>query len=186
MIQTMALAFSLSLDGFAAAVAKGASYPDLSAGHRARIALGFGAAEALAPIAGFLLGAHFAAGLAAVDHWIAFGLLSALGLRLIWRSRAPADVAAPGRGPSLAAAACAAIGASVDGAVVGVTLALTGQEIWGMAAAIGLISAAMALAGLRFGGILGARVGRRAEAAGGLGLIAVGTHILFTHLAGAG
>jgi putative Mn2+ efflux pump MntP len=86
MLQTLILAFSLSTDAFAASVAKGARFPNMSFGRIAAIAFSFGALEACAPLVGYLLGMQFAGTIEAFDHWIAFTILGFLGGRMIWIS----------------------------------------------------------------------------------------------------
>lgn len=183
MIQTLLLAFSLSTDAFAASIAKGARFPNLSWPRRVSIACGFGALEALAPLIGYILGIQFAAAIDDYDHWIAFGLLGALGLRMIWKSFHPdGEDEQASAAPSLAAVIVTAMGTSVDATVVGVTLALFSNNIPLTLGAIGLVTFGMTLLGLRLGGAIGARTGEWAEFFGGLGLIAIGANILVTHL----
>jgi putative Mn2+ efflux pump MntP len=74
-----------------------------------------------------------------------------------------------------------AIGTSIDAMAVGVTLALIEADIVVTAIAIGLATFAMTTLGILIGHGLGARFGRLAEAAGGVGLIAIGSKILIDH-----
>lgn len=182
MLQTIVLAFSLSTDAFAAAVAKGARFPGLPLRQTALIALSFGALEALAPLIGYVLGLQFAGVIEDYDHWIAFGILCFLGVRMIVASfdrECAADVAAA---PTVAAVFATALGTSVDATAVGITLALFSDNIPLTLATIGFVTFAMTLIGLRLGGVIGERTGKWAELFGGLGLIAIGARILQTHL----
>jgi hypothetical protein len=74
-----------------------------------------------------------------------------------------------------------AVGTSIDGMAVGVTLALRDADIAINALAIGMATFAMTTMGVLFGRFLGGRFGRFAEAAGGVGLILIGTKILAEH-----
>ena len=183
MLQILILAFSLSADAFAAAIAKGARFRDLPLQRALTIALGFGLFEALAPLIGYLLGLQFQNVIDAFDHWIALGLLGALGLRMIWKSfHMPADEikeTAPSAGSVLATAA----GTSIDATLVGVTLVFFGVNIALTLATIGVVTFGMAFIGLRLGGYIGARTGSWAEFLGGLGLIAIGAQIFLSHVA---
>lgn len=183
MLQTMILAFSLSADAFAASVAKGARFPGMTLPRTTCIALGFGALEALAPLIGYLLGKQFAAAIEDFDHWIAFAILGFLGLRMVWKSYQPLSEDFSAAAPTLAAVVATAAGTSVDATAVGITLAMFSSNIPLTLFAIGLVTFLMTLMGLRLGGAIGARTGKWAELAGGVGLVAIGANILVTHLA---
>ena len=72
----------------------------------------------------------------------------------------------------------------VSTARLGVGLAFINVNIAWIAAAIGCATFAMVTAGVMLGRVLGAVVGKRAEMAGGLLLIAIGIAILVEHLSG--
>jgi putative Mn2+ efflux pump MntP len=182
MLQTAVIAFSLSTDAFAASIAKGARYPGMSGWRTLGIALGFGVLEAIAPLIGYLLGVQFAGMIEAVDHWIAFGVLGLLGIRMLWKSLGPGEDEAPMMLPTWSAVIATAAGTSVDATAVGVSLAFASNNIPVTLIAIGLVTFGMTLIGLRLGGVIGTKVGRWAEFLGGLGLVAIGINILLTHL----
>jgi putative Mn2+ efflux pump MntP len=182
LLQTVVIAFSLSTDAFAASVAKGARYPALTAQRRIGIALGFGALEAFAPLIGYLLGLQFAEFIEDIDHWVALLILGALGGRMLWKSCHASAEEASAIPPTWLAVAATAAGTSVDATAVGVTLALVSDNIPLTLIAIGLVTFGMTLIGLRLGKVIGMRIGRFAEFAGGLGLMAVGAHIFASHM----
>jgi putative Mn2+ efflux pump MntP len=184
MLQTAIIAFSLSTDAFAASIAKGARFPSLSMLRATGIAAGFGVLEALAPLLGYLLGKQFEGVIQDWDHWVAFGLLSLLGARMIWKSFQEQHEAPTSTSPTWGVVALTALGTSVDASAVGVTLALFSDNIPVTLIAIGLVTFMMTFIGLRLGGMIGDRVGRWAEGLGGVGLAVIGAHILFTHLGG--
>ncbi|ABD85987.1 manganese efflux pump MntP [Rhodopseudomonas palustris] len=182
MFQIAILAFSLSTDAFAASVAKGVRFPNMSWLRSAGIALGFGTLEGLAPLIGYLLGKQFAGTIEGYDHWFAFIILAGLGLRMIWRSFHPETLSSPQMTPTWAAVLATAVGTSIDATAVGLTLALFGDNIPLTLFVIGIVTFVLTLIGLRVGGLIGERTGRWAELAGGFGLIAIGANILVTHL----
>ena len=119
--------------------------------------------------------------IAAFDHWIAFGLLTAIGANMIWDSmRRPKGEEKPRR-HSFGVLVVTAIGTSIDAMAVGVTLALLDADIIANALAIGIATFAMTTMGILFGRFLGDKFGRFAEAAGGVGLFLIGTKILAEH-----
>lgn len=142
-VQTLVIAFSLSTDAFAASLANGARFPGLAVNRTLAIALGFGVLEALAPLLGYGLGQQFSTVIADVDHWIAFGLLGFLGLRMVWKSFSASEDASEGMIPSWSAVAVTALGTSVDATVVGVTLALVSDNIPLTILAIGVVTFGM-------------------------------------------
>lgn len=181
------LSLSMSADAFAAAIGRGAKHrPTLP--QALRSGLVFGVIEAITPLIGFALGVAAAAFVEAVDHWIAFGLLGAVGGKMIWEALKPGDEAeeeaeatkAASRG--LIALVATAVGTSIDAGAVGVGLALLGENIWLIAACIGLTTFALATLGLLIGKAAGTRLGKIVELVGGVALIALGLKILLEHL----
>ena len=177
------LAFGMSVDAFAAALARGASGRRVHLGHALRTGMVFGLVEAATPVIGWAAGILAAGYIAAVDHWVAFGLLGLVGGRMILGAvRGHGDGGeAGGRSPLMLV--CTALGTSIDAMVVGVSLAFLQIDIWLIAAATGLATFCMATGGMLAGRMLGARFGRWAEAAGGAALVVLGAAILYEHLA---
>ena len=175
------LAFSMSSDAFAAALGKGALLQRPSFGEALRTGVIFGTVEAITPVIGWAAGRAASSYIAAFDHWIAFGLLAALGSKMIWDSmRRPEGKEKP-RQHSFGVLVVSAVGTSIDAMAVGVTLALLDADIVINALAIGMATFAMTTMGVLFGRFLGGRFGRFAEAAGGIGLFLIGTKILAEH-----
>ncbi len=83
LIATIFIALAMSTDAFAAAIGKGAALERPHWREALRTGAIFGVIEALTPIVGWLLGSAAASLVTAWDHWIAFVLLSILGLRMI-------------------------------------------------------------------------------------------------------
>jgi putative Mn2+ efflux pump MntP len=174
------IALSMSADACAAAIGRGAAYRP-SLGAALRTGLVFGAVETVTPLIGWALGLAAASHVQAVDHWIAFVLLSLVGAKMALEglTREGEDAPRPGRGT--VALVLTAIGTSVDAAAVGVTLAVLNVPILAVAAAIGAATFTFATLGLLLGRAVGARFGAWVEVAGGLALIALGLKILAEH-----
>ena len=77
------LAVGLSMDAFAVAVCKGLAMPKVTWKKITAVGLWFGGFQALMPAAGYFLGIRFKDGITAIDHWIAFMLLSIIGINMI-------------------------------------------------------------------------------------------------------
>ena len=78
------LAFGLAADAFAVAIGQGAAARGRPLRTALAVGLAFGAAQAIAPLIGWSLGYWFASLIESFDHWIAFGLLSLVGAKMIW------------------------------------------------------------------------------------------------------
>jgi len=183
---TTLLALAMSTDAFAAAVGKGAALHKPRFAEALRTGVIFGTIETITPLIGWALGLPAARYVAALDHWVAFVLLAGLGLRMIHESfTKDHDTAQKKSGHSFWVLAATGLGTSIDAMAVGVGLAVLGENIVPIAAAIGLATLSMVTIGVMLGRVLGAMAGKRAELAGGLILIAIGTAILVDHLTAA-
>ena len=183
---TALLALAMSTDAFAAAVGKGAALHKPRFAEALRTGVIFGTIETITPLIGWALGLLAARYVAALDHWVAFVLLAGLGLRMIHESfTKDHDTAQKKSGHSFWVLAATGLGTGIDAMAVGVGLAVLGENIVPIAAAIGLATLSMVTIGVMLGRVLGAMAGKRAELAGGLILIAIGTAILVDHLTAA-
>lgn len=183
------IGLAMSTDAFAAAIGKGAAMTRPKLSHALRAGLIFGVVEAITPVIGWLLGVAASRHIEAWDHWIAFGLLTALGMHMIWQARR-LDVASEeshdNRNGSVPALALAGLATSIDAMAVGVGLAFADVSIAVVAITIGLCTFTMVTLGVMLGRVLGVMIGKRAEIAGGAILILVGSAILHEHLTAAG
>ena len=180
------MALGLAMDAFAVSLAAAGS--GRAAGGRAqfRLSFHFGLFQFFMPVIGWYIGARLAGALAAVDHWIAFGLLAIVGGRMILSGSrgdpdSPVPRGDPSRGLSLVALSVAT---SIDALAVGFSLALLHVNIWYPAAVIGVVTAALSFAGVRLGIRLGRVFGRGMEITGGVLLLFLGVRILVEHLMG--
>jgi putative Mn2+ efflux pump MntP len=179
------LAFSMSMDAFAAALGKGAALRRPPIAEALRTGLIFGLVEAATPVIGWVIGAAAAAWVGKVDHWVTFGILGLIGLHMAYKAvHGRDDRPAPTR-HSLGILLMTAIATSLDAMAVGVTLAFVNVDIMTAAAAIGCATFLMATIGTLAGRWLGPLFGRGAEFIGGLCLIGIGAKILFDHTIGA-
>ena len=182
------IGFAMATDAFAAAVGKGAAMQRPRFSQALRAGLIFGAIEAVTPVIGWGLGTAASAYITAWDHWIAFGVLGLLGAHMIWNGLKPEAQADPGdstRHHGFWSLAATGLGTSIDAMAVGVSLAFLDVPILVVAAVIGLCTLVMVSTGIMLGRVLGVLAGKRAEIAGGVVMVLVGTAILYEHLSGA-
>jgi len=179
------IAVGLSMDAFAVAIAIGLILPKLTARHVFRLAFHFGLFQFMMPIVGWLAGHTIAEYIQHVDHWIAFGLLSFIGGKMLWDaySSHPSERNSgdPTRGLSLITLSVAT---SLDALAVGLSMAFLQVNILMPSVVIGLVAGTLTMVGILFGSRIGDRFGRWAEVLGGVVLIGIGTQTLISHLCG--
>ena len=181
LLTTVVLSFSMSADAFAAALGKGAALERPPLTEALRTGLVFGIIEAITPVIGWAAGLAASGYITVIDHWIAFALLGALGVKMIWESARRDDTHTKPSQHSLKLLIVTALGTSIDAMAVGVTLALIDANIVVTAIAIGCATFMMATVGILIGRFFGEKFGRTAEAAGGIGLVVIGAKILIEH-----
>lgn len=176
------LALGLSMDAFAASVCKGLAAERLNWRHMVLAGLWFGGFQALMPLLGCFLGTAFSAQIAAVDHWIAFLLLSVIGGNMILESFSHKSSQSSGSF-SVKAMLPMALATSVDALAVGVTFGLLpGVQIRAAVLLIGVTTFLLSALGVKVGSVFGRRYEAGAERLGGAILLLLGLKILLEHL----
>lgn len=179
-IELFAIAIGLSMDAFAIAVGKGLCLRKMEYRYALIIGLFFGGFQALMPLIGYILGTRFAAYLTSVDHWIIFTLLCLIGINMILESRKEKkEICAVF---SIKDITILSLVTSIDALAVGITFAFLHANIVIGMAVIGVVTFVLSFFGVVIGNMFGARFKSKAEAAGGIILILIGTKILLEHL----
>lgn len=186
LLSIILIALAMSTDAFAAAVGKGAAMHKPRFPDALRAGVIFGTIEGLTPVIGWLLGLAAAKYISEWDHWIAFTLLSILGMHMIYAGLKPESAEGSpdgvGRRDGFWSLAATGLATSIDAMAVGVGLAFMDVNIAFVALVIGLTTLVMVTIGIMLGRVLGNLAGKRAEILGGIVLIAVGSAILYEHL----
>ena len=152
-----------------------------------RMAFLFGLFQALMPLIGWLAIHYFQASVEAFDHWIAFGLLAVIGIKMI-KDAFSSEEEAHMDPTLLRTQLLLALATSIDALAVGISLSCTGYEALGQLSVpllvIGLVSFVFSIAGHLLGVRFGEVVARRwkPELVGGIILIGIGIKILLEHL----
>jgi manganese efflux pump family protein len=181
--ETLLLALSLSLD--ASAVALAATAAGRISGHRSalRLCFHFGIFQFLMPVVGWAAGTEVQPYIAPVDHWVAFGLLTFVGVRMMrsveTNESSIENLTDPSRGWVLVTLSTAT---SIDALAVGLGLAALRVSIWYPSAIIGVVTMAMSTLAVFGGRRAGAWLGARAQFVGGLVLVLIGVRIVFVHM----
>ena len=180
-LELFILAIGLSMDAFAVAICKGLSVQKLEIKHMLIVGAYFGGFQALMPAIGYLLGSQFEHLIVSVDHWIAFFLLLFIGGNMIKESR-ETDVEDLDDEFGFKTMLLLAIATSIDALAVGVTFAFLRVDIVAAVLFIGCITFICSAIGVKLGNVFGAKYKSKAELAGGVILILIGTKILLEHL----
>ena len=174
-------AIGLSMDAFAVAICKGVAIKKVSIKDCIIVGAWFGGFQALMPLVGYMLGAQFKNQIEAYDHWIAFILLSIIGINMI-KEAISKDEAEADASLSPRKMVVLAIATSIDALAIGVTFAVLNVNIWLAIALIGICTFLLSAIGVKIGNVFGEKYKSKAELAGGIILIALGIKILFEHL----
>ena len=177
--ELLLIAVGLSMDAFAVSICKGLSLKNLKKRHAALVGLYFGGFQFLMPVLGWALGYRFEHVIVSVDHWIAFGLLTVIGVSMIREAR-HADELDDDLG--FKTMLLLALATSIDALAVGVTFAFLQVRILPAASLIGVTTFLLSAVGVYIGHLFGLRYKAKAEIAGGVILIFIGVKILLEHL----
>lgn len=176
------IAIGLSMDSLAVAVASGTSIRTLKPAHALKIGLFFGGFQALMPTVGWLIGFSLSSIIESFDHWMAFGLLTIIGARMIYEALKGEDEA-EGKNPlDLKILMLLSIATSIDALAVGISLSLLNVDILIPALIIGAVCFAFSSMGVAISSRLAKIFGNKLKVVGGLILIAIGLRILLEHL----
>jgi putative Mn2+ efflux pump MntP len=176
------IAVGLSMDAFAVSVVTGSVYRELKVRHALRMALFFGGFQAAMPIIGFLAGLSLKNYISAYDHWIAFGLLTFVGGKMIYESLRIESAEKNLDPANLLVLLALSVATSIDALAIGISLSMLTASIVGAALIIGLVTFALSYAGILIGKRFGHFFESRIEIVGGVILIAIGLKILIQHL----
>lgn len=177
--ELLVLAVGLSMDAFSVAVCKGLSVCQIRKKQVLTVGLYFGFFQGFMPLVGYLLGTGFRENIQSVDHWIAFILLSLIGINMIRESRGETENLDTCF--TFKAMLPLAIATSIDALAVGVTFAFLKVQIIPAVCFIGIITFVLSCAGVMIGNRFGAKYKSKAEIAGGIVLILMGIKILVEH-----
>lgn len=182
------IAVALSMDAFAVAVSSGMICTFRSWQNTMKLSAFFGFFQFLMPLIGYFLGKSVYSFIHNVDHWIAFALLAFIGTKMIIETlkensaceNQTKETQNPFTSKNLL---IMAIATSIDALAVGITFALTDENIWFSSITIGIITFIISALGVILGNKVGFIFKKSAGIIGGAILICIGLKILLEHLA---
>jgi len=175
------IAIGLSMDSFAVSISNGLTIKNLELKKSILIATSLALFQALMPLLGWYLGSNIEQYIKEIDHWIAFSLLSFIGIKMIYESRMEqADETK--NSISFKTIIIQSIATSIDAFAVGISFAVLVSDIVLPIIIIGITTFVFSFVGLKIGKILGNKLGNSVELIGGIILIGIGFKILIEHL----
>ena len=184
-IELLVLAVGVSMDAMAVSVCKGLAMKKATFKNAMTCGIWFGGFQALMPLAGFYLGTIFADAIRKFDHWVAFILLGIIGVNMLKEALEKGDsCSVQDADLSFKPMLLMAIATSIDALAVGISLAmvLDGGQIFLAVLLIGFMTCSLSALGVKIGNVFGCKFEKKAQIAGGVILILLGTKILLEHL----
>ncbi len=179
--EILLIAVSMSMDAFAVSICKGLSVRRVEAKHCLAVGGWFGGFQGIMPIIGFVLTSLFSSLITSISHWIAFALLLFIGGNMIREAMSKEEEEVDDSFAFMTMLTLA-VATSIDALAMGVTLNLSGTNIWLAAPMIAVTTAILSPVGLKVGNIFGAKYKNKAEMIGGIVLVCMGVKILLEGL----
>ncbi len=170
------------MDAFAVAMCKGLSLHHFKLKNALLVGAYFGIFQAVMPLIGYYLGINFSAMIETYDHWIAFGLLCFLGLKMLYEALGKKDDAEDDA-LDFKTMVVLAVATSIDALAVGISFAVLRVNILPAVLLIGCTTFLLSAVGVKIGSVFGEKYKTGAEVSGGIILIGIGFKILIEHLA---
>jgi manganese efflux pump family protein len=175
------LALGLSMDCLAVSITIGTSQkPGWQ--HILKMAFFFGLFQGIMPLIGWFIGNSFKHLIQSFDHWIAFGILAFIGIRMIIESsRLPKEKKSFHIG-KMSLLLGLAVATSIDALATGIGFGIIRVNIIQAAIIITCVTFLVTLTGARIGIRSKIIPASWAELSGGVVLLLIGLKILFNHL----
>lgn len=181
-ITILFIAVGLAMDAFAISVTKGIVMKSIKVSNSLMIAIFFGSFQAIMPVIGWFAGLSFKTFISKFDHWIAFGLLVTIGIKMIYEAGKIKESEKSVSNLSIFVLFMLSIATSIDALAVGLSFAFLDISIITPAIVIGFITFILSFLGVFIGNRFGHLFEKKIEVVGGTILIAIGAKILFNHL----
>lgn len=181
LLETFLIALGLSMDCFAVSLSFGAQ-KKLAGRDIFRVAFYFALFQGLMPVIGWAIGITLKVFLSRIDHWIAFGILTAIGLRMIWESFKGEDEKRSVDIRDRKVLLSLSLATSIDALISGLSFGFVQMNILLAISLIAVVTFLNSIAGALVGKHAIHISSRWAEIAGGLVLIGIGLRILSEHV----
>jgi len=183
LITTILIAIALAMDAFSVSITKGFTIKNISKLETLWFGIFFGGFQSLMPVLGWISGTQLEQFVSSIAPWIAFILLAAIGLKMIYESIiSDGEDSAKKSKFSFKELTLLAIATSIDAFAVGVTFAILKTPILIPIILIGVITFIFSEIGVIIGTKVGHLFGDKFEIVGGVVLVVLGVKILLDGL----
>lgn len=179
---TTFLALALAADAFTVSLSCGLLIQRIKINKALKIAIFFGVFQCIMPLIGWQLGIKFSNFISSFDHWIAFGLLTLIGAKMIYEASQPDHEKKKFNPLDLTTLLMLSLATSIDALAAGLGLSFLNVSIATIAILIGAMTFSLSFIGVFIGHRIGNKFNHQIELAGGLILIFIGSKILLEHL----
>lgn len=182
MIEIILIAVGLAMDAFAVSISCGAGFKCFDLKYALKIAFLFGLFQAVMPLAGWLLGSTFIGWFIGYTHWVAFGLLFLIGMKML--IDAVKEIRSKEEKPEfcypkkLSVLLGLALATSIDAFAVGLSFSMLKMTIMSAVIIIGVITFILSFAGKYIGYKIGHIFEDKVEIVGALILIGISLKII--------
>ena len=181
-ITFLLIGIGLSFDSFAVSVSVGLLKPEIRFAKACKVAFSLAFFQAMFPLLGWYIGCAIENVIESVDHWIAFGLLVFIGIRMIMEGRNEGNTIKNLDPYKPQVLISLSIATSIDAFVIGITFGFLELPIFFPMGIIGGVTFVASMLGLLFGKNIPARRSHQSLILGGIILILIGTKIMVEHL----
>lgn len=180
-LEVFLIAVGLSMDCFAVAISFG-SRKILSGKDILKMAIFFGVFQGLMPLIGWLVGGRLSGLIMSADHWIAFGILWVIGLKMIVQSLQKGELVKKTDIRDLHVLLSLSVATSIDALIMGVSFGVIQVNIFKVVFLITVVTFGITVIGAKLGQKTSLIPPKKAELVGGIVLLAIGLEILIQHL----
>ena len=173
------LSIGLAMDAFAVSVCKGISISKDQTKEAIKIGLYFGTFQAIMPLLGYLFGVKICYTVESIDHWLAFIILSLIGINMIKDAKISEK---QNKKTDIKTMLILSIATSIDALAIGMTFAFLKVNIIKAVSVIGIITFILSLIGVLISKFIKPKNTNKSEIFGGITLILIGFKILFEGL----
>lgn len=182
-ITLLLLAIGLCFDTFAVSVSSGLLRKEIVFWQAVRIAFFLALFQAIMPLLGWAGGITIKVWIEPFDHWVALGILTILGVKMLIESRKKSED--KNINPlDIKVIISMALATSIDAFAVGISFAIIQVNMIMAVLVIGSVTFIASMLGILFGKKTGSHFGQKMEIIGGLILIGIGVKIVIEHYRG--
>jgi putative Mn2+ efflux pump MntP len=174
------IAVGLAMDAFAVSISNSCSLQRMKLGDAINMSLFFGVFQGVMPVIGWFAGATVKDQIESIAHWVAFVLLVAIGVKMIYESF-QMNEEEDRCSLSIKILILLSIATSIDALAVGISLSCLQIDIIFPALMIGIITFGFSMFGVYLGKKFGHLFESKIEVLGGIILILIGLKILLEH-----